>query len=162
MTRSLGITLWVDAFELYLDKVYGCRDVPLSYVIRPDENPPALDALVTNRPYGNTCGSIERELVLRASHAHLMFTHDNHRVYELLEEALRTTAYSSTLGGFKRTKDGRGVWMALLSQHVGRDKWEGEAEKQGKFIRGFKWKSTGNMTLESFVNKHRIAHTRII
>ena len=162
ISRSLGITLWVDAFELYLEKIYGCRDIPLAYVIRADENPPPLDAQQNNRPYGAEAGSVERELILRASHNHTMFTHDNQRVYELLEEALRTTAYSSTMSGFKRTKDGRGVWLAILSQHVGRDKWESEAEKQGRFIRSFKWKGTSNMTLESFVNKHRIAHTRMV
>lgn len=104
-------------------------------------------------------GSIEQELILQASHNHAMFTHDNQRVYELLEEALRTTAYSVNLSGFKRDKNGCGVWLAILSQHVGCDKWENETKKQGKFIRTFKWKGTSNMTLESFVNKHRIAHT---
>ena len=162
ITRNLGITLWVDSFELYLEKLYGCRDIPLAYVIREDENPPALDAQVTGIPYGALAGSIDRELILRASHTHLVFSHDNQKVYELLEEALRTTVYSSTLSGFKRTKDGRAVWLAIIAQHVGRDKWESEAEKQGKFIRTFRWKSTTNMTLESFVNKHRIAHTRMI
>lgn len=37
ITRNLGITLWVDAFELYLEKQFGCKDIPLSYVIREDK-----------------------------------------------------------------------------------------------------------------------------
>lgn len=162
VTRNLGITLWVDAFQLYLTKVYGCRDVPLAYVIREAEVPPPIDALVRNMPYGEATGSCDEELISRASHTDPMFSHDNHKVYELLEEALRTTVYASTMSGFKRTKNGRGVWLAILAQHVGRDKWESEATKQGNFIRTYKWKPTSNMTLESFVNKHRVAHTRML
>ena len=102
---------------------------------------------------------VQQELIDRASHTHEMFVHDNNRVYDLIEEALRTTQYSSTLAGFKRTKDGRGVWLAI---HVGRDKWEKECKKHRDFITTYKWKGTTNMTLEAFVYKHRIAHTRMV
>ena len=162
ITKNLGITLWVDAFELYLQRIKGCRDVPLAYVVRSIETPPAVDARVTRRPYGASAGSVNNELIARASHTHEMFVHDNNRVYDLIEEALRTTQYSSTLAGFKRAKNGRGVWRAILAQHVGRDKWEKECKKHRDFITTYKWKGTTNMTLESFVNKHRIAHTRMV
>ena len=162
ITKNLGITLWVDSFEMYLHRVKGCRSVPLAYVIRANSTPPQPDNRMNRRPYGADGGSVVGELILRASHNHEMFGHDNNQVYELIEQALRTTQYSSTLAGFKRAKDRCGVWLAILSQHVGRDKWEKEFKRHRDFIGTFKWKGTTNMTLESFVNKHRIAHTRMI
>lgn len=162
ISKNLGITLWVDSFEMHLHRMKGCRDVPLAYVLRPQAIPDPPDTRVNRRPYGTAGGSVIGELILRASHAHEMYTHDNNRVFEFIEEALRTTQYSSTLAGFKRSKDGRGAWLAILSQHAGRDKWEKEFKKHRDFITTFKWKGTTNMTLESFVNKHRIAHTRML
>ena len=162
VTKNLTITHWVDSFELHLEKCLGAHKVPLAYVIRERDVPEAADALVAHRPYGARAGSITQELIMRASHDDPMYSHDNTRVYEMIEQAVRSTMYSSTLSGFKRSKNGRGVWKAILAQHVGRDKWEKEAKKHRDFITGFKWKGSTNMTLESFINKHRIAHTRML
>ena len=48
--------------------------------------------------------------------------------------------------------------MALLSQYVGKDKWQKELKKQENFIHTHIWKGNSNTTLETFVSKHRAAH----
>ena len=87
----------------------GCSNAPLAHVMRPQAVSDPPDNRVNRRPYGAQGGSAIGELMLRSSHAHEMHAHDNNRVFELIEEALRTTQCSSTLAGFKRSKNGRGA-----------------------------------------------------
>ena len=76
----------------------GSRTVPLSYVIRKDavvtDIAPPLAAIIGwgVYPYLTEYGSVERELVARASHSHALFRNDNAQVYHYLEEATRSTA----------------------------------------------------------------------
>ena len=52
----------------------------------------------------------------------------------------------------------RGAWNALIAQYVGKDKYQKELKKQEDFVFTQVWKGNGNITLESFVTKHRAAH----
>ena len=161
VTRSLNIVPWTEAFQIYLEKTLGSRMIPLAYVTRDREVPPPLDALATNRPYGVNTGSVTKELIVRASHTHALFDNDNELVYDALEEALRSTQYSATLSTFKRAKNGRGAWIALIAQYVGVDKWQKEVKKHESFLLTYVWKGNSTVTLESFVNKHRMAFVQI-
>ena len=56
--------------------------------------PPTFEA---GEPSAVEYGSVEGELVARASHAHVLFRDDNATVYYLLEEATRDTNYSASI-----------------------------------------------------------------
>ncbi len=62
---------------------------------------------------------------------------------------------------FKRAKNGRDAWTAIIAQYVGKDKWQKEVKKQEVFLHTFVWKGNSNMNLETFVNKHRTAFVRM-
>jgi hypothetical protein len=113
---------------------------------------------MVGKPYCEEHGSIVNELIARASHDHDMYAEDNGALFVLLDEATRGTSYYASISPFKRRNDGRGAWNALIAQYVGKDKWERELKKQENFIHTFVWKGNTNMTLESFVAKHRAAH----
>jgi len=57
-----------------LVRIIGCigvRMISLAYVIREDETPPAAaPALEPGQPHSQVFGSVESELVARASHTH--------------------------------------------------------------------------------------------
>ena len=161
VTRSLPIGQWSEAFIIYLENTLGVRDIPLAYVVRAQATPPAAPPLRTGYPYCAEHGSVTKELIERASHTHALYDTDNEEVYNHLESALRSTQYAATLSSFKRAKDGRGAWTAVISQYVGRDKWQKEVKKQEVFLHTFVWKGNSNMQLETFVNKHRTAYVRI-
>jgi hypothetical protein len=162
VTRSLPIGQWSEAFIIHLEKTLGVRDIPMSYLVRPDVAvPAAAPALQAGRPYSDVHGSIVNELVARASHAHTLYDTDNEDLFNLIEEALRGTQYAATLSPFKRRKNGRGAYFAVIAQYVGKDKWLKEVKKQEQFLHNFVWKGNSNLTLESFVNKHRTASVRI-
>ena len=79
--------------------------------------------LVLNRLYSTLAGSVAGEQALRLSHTHPLFRDDNKQFYGILEEAVRGTVYKATIKPFQRLVDGRGSYLALITQHAGRDKW---------------------------------------
>lgn len=158
ITKALPVIKWTEAFQDFLSRVIGVRTIPLSYVIRTEEQvPAAAPPLATNQPHSTVHGSVEDELVARASHTHALFRDDNSTLYHYLEEATRGTAFAASIKPFQRTKNGRGAWMALIGQYAGNDKWEAEIKKQEQLLHTRVWKGQSNFSLESFISQHRNA-----
>ncbi len=158
ITKTLPVLKWTEAFQDFLSRVIGVRTVPLSYVIREHVDvPAAAPALAAGQPHSTEHGSVEAELVARASHNHASYRDDNKAVYHYLEEATRSTQYAPSLKPFQRRKDGRGAWLAIVGQYAGNDKWEAEIKRQEQLIHTRKWKGQSNFSLESFVSQHRNA-----
>ena len=95
VTRSLPIGQWSEAFQIFLEKILGVRDIPLAYVTRSEAIPPVAPALRPNRPYSAVHESVVKELIARASHTHTLFENDNEEVYNHLELALCSNALCS-------------------------------------------------------------------
>jgi hypothetical protein len=158
ITKSLPMIKWIESFEDYLNRLIGVRMIPLAYVIRTEDTPPAAaPALMAGQPHSEEHGSVVRELVARASHSHALYHDDNADVYHKLEEATRTTQYAASIKPFQRNKDGRGAWMALRHQYAGRDKWEADIKRQENLLHTREWKGQSNFSLESFISQHRNA-----
>ena len=158
ITKALHVVKWTEAFKDYLWRCVGVRYIPLSYVIRDDETPAAaVPALEAGQPHSATHGSVEAELVARASHTHPLYRDDNATVYYKIAEAIRSTQYAASIKPFQRTKDGRGAWFAIVQQFAGRDKWEAEIKKQEQLLHTRVWKGQSNFPLEGFTSQHRNA-----
>ena len=133
--KSLPIIKWTESFQDHLHRCIGIRLIPLSYVIRTDEAvPPVCPAQATNQPYSEEHGSIEGDLIARASHNHGLFRSDNADVYYKLEEATRGTTYANSIAPFQKSKDGREAFQSLSGQYAGADKWELELKKQNALL----------------------------
>ena len=73
ITKALPPMKWAEAFKDFLSRVIGVRKIPLSYVIRSEQVVPAdAPALATHQPHSTEHGSVEQELVARASHTALL------------------------------------------------------------------------------------------
>lgn len=159
ITKNLAITKWSEAFMDFLHRVVGSRTIPLAYVVREDENVPAIAPnRATNQPYAEEFGSVEVELINRAKHNHALFRDDNSKVYYYLEEATRTTSFAASIKPFQRSKNGRGAFLALVSQYAGEDKWRAELKKQDDLLHNRKWKGNTNLSLDRFISQHRNAY----
>ena len=135
ITKALPIIKWTEAFQDFLHRVIGARMIPLAYVVRIDPQVPGLaPTLAPNQPHSTEHGSVEGELIARASHTHALFRDDNSVVYYHLEEATRGTSYAASIKPFQKVKDGRGAWKALTSQYAGKDKWEAEIKRQEQLL----------------------------
>ena len=163
ISKSLPIIKWTEAFRDHLERCVGVRFCPLSYVIRDDDAVPApCPPLELNQPYSAEHGSIEADLIHRASHNHGLFRADNAEVYYKLEEATRGTSYANSIKPFQRRKDGRGAFKSLSEQYAGVDKFELELKKQNSLLNTRKWKGQGNFSLERFCQQHRNAYVSMV
>ena len=161
IAKGLNIMKWSESFRDILHRCIGVRMIPLAYVIRELEAPPAITALMAGQPHSAEAGSIEQELITRASHNHALFRDDRATVYYKLEEATRGTSYAASIKPFQRTKDGRGAFDAIINQFAGEDKWESEIKTKESLLHGIKWKGQSNYTLERHAAQHRNAYVSL-
>jgi hypothetical protein len=158
ITKTLPVIKWTEAFQDFLNRVIGVRTIPLCYVIQAEVDVPGdAPPLAPNQPHSIVHGSVEAELVSRASHTHALYRNDNATVYHYLEEATRSTSYAALIKTFQRRKDGRGAWLELKDQYAGIDKWEAEIKRQEQLLHTRIWKGQSNFTLEAFISQHRNA-----
>ena len=85
----------------------GIRNVPLVYMIRDEIVNGTPNPFEADQPYYTETGSIEAELVQKASHNHPLFREDNAKLYFDLEEDIRGTVYAGRIKPFQRKRDGR-------------------------------------------------------
>ncbi len=158
ITKALPVIKWTEAFRDYLHRTIGVRTIPLAYVIRPDDNVLAIGTIAAGTPHSVEHGSIEDELIARASHTSPLYREDNSAVYYKLEEATRATSYAASIKPYQRTKNGRGAWLALSNQYAGKDKWEAEINRHEQLLHTRIWKGQSNFPLERFIAQHRNAY----
>ena len=96
------------------------------------------DPLQVNKSYGNS-GSVLGDSIARASHSHPLFKSDNATVFGAIESATRGSIYSTTIKPFARKKDGGAACNALLTSHVGVDKWEKIQKNHSTWLIPAKW-----------------------
>ena len=158
ITKTLPIMKWVESFTDHLNRCIGVRKVPLSYVIRSSAAAdPVCPPLKTDQPYSDEHGSVEEDMIARASHASGLFKSDNATVYYKIEEATRTTTYAASIAPFQRAKNGRAAFLALQAQYAGDDKWQLELKKQDSILHTRRWRGQSNFSLEKFVQLQRNA-----
>ena len=159
ITKALPIIKWTEALQDFLHRVIGARMIPLAYVIRIYPQVQGIaPTLAPNQPHSTEHGSVEEELIARASHTHALFRDDNSVVYYHWEKATRGTSYAASIKPFTKAKDGRGAWKALTSQYAGKDKWEAEIKRQEQLLHTRIWKGQSNVSLENFISQHRNAY----
>ena len=78
----------------------------------------------------------------------------------MLEEATRSTIYANTIKPFSRSKDGRKAWLAMVSSHIGDDKWEQLQKDKMKFLMNTTW-NRKTYSLEKFTGAHRKAYVQL-
>ena len=125
ISKALPVIKWTEAFQDFLNRKIGNQNIPLAYIIHDEPNPPVVaPPLAPFQPHSIKHGSVEAELMARASHTHALFCNDNSDLYFLLEEETWSTPYAASIKPFQQNRDGEGAWKALTSQYAGKDKWD--------------------------------------
>ena len=159
---------WTEDFSDFTRRVIGTRTIPLSYAIRETVNVPSAVAVLSRlsgsmaetlrqQPFSDDFGSVEEELIGRATHSHPLYCDNNATIYFFLEEATRSATYASSIQPYSQRKDGRNAWLALTNQYAGKDNWSAELKKQDDLLHTFKWKGQSNFSLDKFIAQHRNA-----
>ena len=96
-------------------------------------------------------------MIARATHTRPLYRDDNASLYFYLEEATRSTMYTSLIQLYSQRKDGCGTWFAITNQYAWKDKWGAEQKKQDDLLHTYKWRSQSNLLLDKFISQHRNA-----
>ena len=59
--------------------------------------PGATILMMRGKSYSEEHGSVDKELIMRASHTHPRFKEDNSKVYYYIKEAKMTTRYAASI-----------------------------------------------------------------
>ena len=105
VSKTYGIDKALDTLLNFLRSKFGVRGVVLSYVIRDNEVPPALEPLRTNKPYSEALGSFMEELITHTPHNGAGWDEDNATVFTFLQEMVRDVPMSSSLKCHQRIKE---------------------------------------------------------
>ena len=163
LTKGLSIPKWLEAFHLYCRAVLGVRGVPLAYLLREaaavSVQPPAL---MVAEPHSEEHGSIEGEMIARASHIHPLVRMDLGLVYDALETSLRHTSLMPTLSPHRRTRNGRAAYLAIRSQYAGKEVWEAMIAQALDYLTNRKWTGTANITLARHCAKSREHYIKMV
>ena len=162
ITKNLPIMHWSQAFKDTLSRVIGVRYIPLSYVVREVATPagPVPEAKA-GEVYAEAYDSIKKEMIALANHTDPLYEEDNAEVYFKVEEATRGTQYAASIKPFSHNENGRGAFLALLSQHAGKAKWTSVITQMSNLLLTVKWKGQGNYPLEKHIAKHRDAFEQL-
>ena len=158
ITKALPIIKWTEAFRDHLYRCIGSRHISLAYVVRDSESVAGLCLpLKTDQPYSDKHGSVDDDLIVRASHVNGLFRDYNADVYFKLEEATHGTAYYDSIKPYTRRKYRQSAFSALVAQYADKDKWESEFKSKDLLLHNRKWKGLNSYRLELFVQAHRAA-----
>ena len=147
---------WVPTFMDSLSRTYGIHG-PLVYVLREDSLvPPEADDPLEDESYFGESGSLHDELIKRLVHTGPIYKNDNTSVFIKIEKATRGTSVESTVKSFSRRKDGRGAFLALISNHAGDTKYRAILKKRMNLLQTIKWNGR-SYPLETHVSNHRQA-----
>ena len=109
VSKNNTVIRWVESFKDHLSRVFGVRNCPLTYLIRPevDVEDESLAPLLTGHAYSEKHGSILEELVSRLSHNDSLYKIDNAMLFTKLDEATRSTTYTPVIKPYAKSKDGK-------------------------------------------------------
>ena len=160
--KTTNLRNYEDWFMTWLETNVGKAGAQLTYVVRKDSVPlTPLPPTAPGEAFSEEFGSVQDELTARCTHRHAGFQEDNAAVFDALEQGLRGTVFAPTLKQFARKKNGRGAWLAILSNYLGEDKWRQEVADVEDALINNNWRGDGPTTLESFASSHRGGHERL-
>ena len=162
LTKGMAVPKWAASMEIYLRGIIGVRKAPMAYLIRPDATvaTPA-PALLPDQPHSEEHGSVEEELIARTSHSHALFRNDDGELYGFLQIALRGTPYESSIAAGRKKRQGRISYLAVISQHAGKDVYEKLIREAETFLKTKTWDGRGNITLNKHSTRHRKAYLEL-
>ena len=159
VTKTHSIDKALDTLPNFLRSKLGVRGVALSYVIRDESTPPALEALLLNRPYADISGSLMNELIIHTPHTGAGWDEDNATVFALLQEMVRDSPMASSLKRHQRSRDGRSGYLSLVQHNLGSAQWDRIILKAEEIQSSRVWNGkNGRYSLRRHVDMHRDAY----
>ena len=163
VTKTYGIMKAMDVLPNHLRECLGSRKIPLSYVIRDEENPPVLENLAPDKATGASYNSIMDELIAYAPLTGDQYIEDNAKVFQIIQDMVTGTPFESSIKSHQRNRDGRSSYFALCQHNLGSSKWEKIIEESETYVMKREWNGKNYMfSLKNHISKHREAHNEMV
>ena len=168
VSKTFGIIKAMDLIPGHLRERLGLEKVALSYIIRKDATPPALQAQEDTREKPNSAtgpgfDSIMEELIVHAPHSGIAFKEDNAKVFQIIQDMIAGTSYESSIKSHQRARSGREAYLALLKHNLGSSKWDKILEDAESYVMKREWNGRNQrFTLRAHIGKHREAHNEMM
>ena len=95
-------------------------------------------------------------MINRFDHSDTLYDENNSRVFGYLSELLQGSLHAQSLRIFSRKRDERKVYLALVQQKFGKEKWEQEIDAVEKIVIDNSWdgKKAGMILHKHISNRH--------
>lgn len=163
VTKTYGIMKAMDVLPNHLREHLGSRKIPISYVIRDNDNPPALENLAPNKVTGASYDSIMDELIAYVPLTGDHYIEDNAKVFQIIQDMVAGTTFESSIKSHQRNRDGRNAYFALCQHNLGSSKWEKIIEDGETYVMKREWNGKNYMfSLKNHISKHQEAHNEMV
>jgi len=155
LTKDKLIYKWLEQLNQNLADVIGVRNAPLTYLTRTDAQPPTiLAAHIVDQPYSVDYESIEHELKFCVSHNHTLSKSDNSALFQIIDRAVTGHDVPATIAiaPFHCTHDGRGAYLAILTQHTGKSVWDRVVRDSMLVLQTRTWSGTTSVMLLQYTS----------
>ena len=118
---------WLEEFDLYLMSAVGVRRLSLAYIARTNEDTEYVDnppTLLSGRSHCAEFGLVEKGLIQRLPHNHVLYDQDSGRLSKKLAIGLAHSAYMTVIARFRINRNGRGELLESKEMFSGKAIWE--------------------------------------
>ena len=145
---------WKSEFEAFLAALRGENDIPLSYVIRDEEE-------ITEEDLAKLKGPAKE--VYDAPLQGTYFEIDNYQVFQHLRSQIVGSSAETHLETFTTTGDGRSAWLFLKMKYEGEDARNAAIAMARKEISSATWeKNIKNWTFDDYCLRHTRANNALL
>lgn len=134
---------WEPAFVNYLSTIPGVNGIPLSYVVREDETPPA----------GSEYGSFNERAIACAPLSGDVFQADARKVHQLIKSFLQTESAEQWIKPLARRQSGRDDMIALRKHYSGEGNTSRRIAAAERIRDTLHYKNERAMSFSSFLDK---------
>ena len=163
VSKTFGIIKAMDLIPSHLRDRLGSSKIPLSYIIRENVEPPAIQPLQAGSCVGVSYESLADELIDMAPHVGNEYVEDNAKVFQILQDMVQGTSFESSIKTFQKSRNGRGAYLALCQHNLGSSKWDKIIDEAETYVMRREWNGKNlRFTLRSHISKHREAHNEMM
>lgn len=144
---------WKNSFSNSLSRIIGDNKIPLTYIIRDEDN----------GNYDDTYSSTEKQLSTCIKFEGTSVNNDKTKVFSLLEEHLKGTHMESTVQNSATTRDGRSAWKAIRDASQTTSHNNTLTNVATSMMNNAKYKGeTANFGIDQYYSKHIEAHNMLV
>ena len=163
ISKTFKIDKALDSFPTLLRDRLGIRYIPLSYVIRADDQRKPLSALAPGEIHGVETESIYDELINSSLLEGEEYLEDRAAVYNILSDMIAESTHTSSLKGFMRARDGRGAFQALVTHNLGQSQWDKIISRAESVMTQREWNGRNHrFTMNYHCTMHRDAYNDLV